>query len=780
MKKHYFALLTAFLLTFYLCSCNKSENTVSTDSSSSVSETKMPETEAVSTGSEKIIHENDESRKIKEYYVSDTNFDTSVLNGVADVKSNGTDIWSIIFSDQKVSVCHMDVSGKLIRNDEISMNAEKRFINSFIAADGLYYFSFKSNNSGKVQTYFGYVKPDEGIVTISDDFKYDFIDFAADSEKIYLHSRQNDTGKEKITTLDRTGNVLSEEKLFEGHDKLAGDGLFEHDGQICLLYRDYSENTGNPDKKMIPLSNLSELEKSIKVDLPPDEKYLPCSLKDYDLYFFGNTRVFGVKINGDKTEIKKINELLMSDTMEFRFSESTGTIVPINADQVFHIGFLDGPSESSVHALKKADEKYLEELNTRSIVTLGADLEGKGAYKISDIYEKIRIFNSTQDDSFVVLKDMAFKQQSFETRITEDVVSGTNPDVIIYNMNITDLRKLASQNKFADLKEIMKDDEEIKFEDINPSVSELCMLDNKMFMIFPEYDLEVLSTRNSACSEKELTSEDFLKICSEEKGSAINGMFPETITDSMISAYLKDHVDFSGKKCDFENDDFKNLLSSLYEMRKNNIFSKDDHSLAEKSFSELASSVFSDFAASSEKYALSMNRYESPFISAEFEAQTGEKMHLVNYPSSKVKQLVEPHFTISVFETCPDKASAWRFIRNYLSDSYQKTLRYPVMKNAIENYVSMMSDTKSKDNYVFDSYHCKDEKEAKEASELYSEIIYSPAAINYNYSLSSSFKQRTNLMNIIMEQTEKYYNDTQSLTDTVSSIQNRVEEYLNS
>lgn len=780
MKKHFFAFLTAFLLTFNLCSCENNKNKSVTQTVTSVSEAQTSGTEAVSSSHEKVKHENDESRKIKEYYVNDTNFDTSVLKGVADVKSSGTDIWSIVFSADKVSVCHMDANGKIIRNDEISADSEKKFLNSFIASDGSYYYSFKTNSSGKEKTYFGYVGSDEGNVIVSDDFKFDFIDFAADNEKIYLHSMANDSGKEKITVLDKKGNVISEEKLFEGHDKLYGDGLFDHDGQICLLYRDYSADPETPDKRMIPLSDISAPEKSIKVELPPDEKYLPCSLKDYDLYYFGNTRVFGLRINGDKTEISKINELLMSDSMEFRYTEFTGTIVPINENQVFHIGFLDSPTESSVHAFKKADEKYLEELNERSIVTLGADLEGKGAYRVSDIYEKIRLFNSTQDDCFISLKDMAFKQQSFETRITEDVESGTNPDVIIYNMNITDLRKLAAKNKFADLKEIMKDDENVRFDDINPSISELCMQDGKMFMLIPEYDMEVLYADSSAYGDKELSSEKFSEICSSDKGSAMNAMFPETVSDSLISAYLKDRVDFISKKCDFENDDFKNLLSALYEMKKNNLFTSDDHSLAQKSFSELSASVFRNFTSGSPKYVLSVNRYESPFIASEYEAQTGAKMNLVNFPSGDVKQLVEPHFAVSVFENCADKASAWRFIRNYLSDSYQKTLRYPVMKNAIENYVSMMSDTSLKDNYVFDSYHCKDEEEAKKAAEVYRDIIYSPAAINFNYCLSSSYAQRTNLMSIITEQTEKYFNDSQSLSDTVSSIQKGVEEYLNS
>ncbi len=783
MKKQLFTFLTAFLLTLNFCSCEKNEKTEEkavTGSSSSVSESEVSETEDNNSNKKKIVHENDESRKIKEYYISDTNFDTSVLNGVADVKSNGTDIWSIVFSDQKVTVCHMDVNGKLIRNDEISMNAEKKYLNSFISSDGSYYYSFKSNISGKVQTYFGYVDPNDGNVTISDDFKLDFIDFAADNENIYLHSRQNDSGKEKISVLDKKGNLISEENLFEGHDRLAGDGLFEHDGQICLLYRDYSENSDTPDKKMIPVSKLSELESSIKVELPPDEKYLPCFLKDYDLYYFGNTRVFGCKINGDKTEVTKISELLNSDTMEFRFSESNGTIVPINADQFFHIGFLDSPSESSVHAFKKADEKYLEELNERSIVSIGADLEGKGAYKVSDIYEKIRIFNSTQDDCIVVLQDMAFKQQSFETRITEDVENGKNPDIIIYNMNITDLRKLASQNKFADIKELMKDDEDIKFEDINPSIAELCMMNGKMFTVFPEYDLEVLSANSSLYSENEITPAGLLDISSENNSNAINAMFPESVPDSVISAYIKDHVDYEQKKCDFENDDFRNLLSAFYKMKKNNVFDPYDHSLAQKSFSELAASVFSDFADSEKKYVLSLNRYESPFITAEFEAESGEKMALLNFPSSEVKQLVEPHFAISVFETCPDKTSAWRFVRNYLSDSYQKTLRYPVMKNAIENYISMMSDTSQKDNYIFDSYHCKDEEKAKEAAQLYRDIIYSPATINYNYCLSSSHEQRTNLLNIIIGQIDRYLNDELTLSDTVSAIQFGVDEYLNS
>ncbi len=778
MKKQIITFLTAFLMTVMYCSCEKNDKTPAADQSTPV--IGSSEIHDDSSTAEKKRYENDESRKIKEYYIQDQDIDTSALKGVVDVKSNGTDIWSVVFSAQNVFIDHMDVEGKQISKSTIDIDSEKSFVNSFISSDGTFYYSIKTKASGKVQTYFGYVDHNDENVIISDDFKYDFTDFAADDEKIYLHSRINENRTEKIIILDKKGDFISEEMLFEGNDKLSGDGLFEHDGQICLLYRDYSSNTSVPDKKMIALSSVNDPESSIRVELPPDEKYIPCSLKDYDLYYFGNTRVFGCRINGDKTEITKINELLMSETMEFRFSEFTGTIVPINADKVFHIGYLDSPSESSVHAFRKADEQYLDELNGRSIVTLGADLEGKGAYKVSDIYEKIRIFNSTQDDCLICLKDMAFKQQSFETRITEDVENGTNPDMIIYNMNITDLRKLASQNKFADIKELMKNDENIRFEDINPSVSELCMMNGKMFTLFPEYDLEVLCAENSAYSNSDLSSADFMEICSSYKADALNGMFPETLPDSLISAYIKDHVDFEGKKCDFENDDFRNLLLSLYEMKKNNVFVSEDNSLAQKSFSELSASVFSQFASGSSDTAMSLNRYESPFISAEFEAESGEKMNILNFPSTDVKQLVEPHFAVSVFETCPDKGSAWRFIRNYLSDSYQKTLRYPVMKNAIDNYVSMMSDITGKDNYVFDSYHCKDAAEAQKAAELYKEIIYSPAAVNYNYCLSSSYAQRTNLMNVITDQTEKYFSDSQSLSDIVSMIQKEVGEYLNS
>lgn len=778
MKKQFISFIAAFSLAFSFCSCEKKQKTVVTDSDTSVSDTS--ETKENGSKKEKTRYENDESRKIKEFYIRDTNFDAVDFKGVSDVKSNGTDIWALFFSEENTTVCHMDLTGKIVGKDEIKMNGEKKFLDSFISSDGSFYYSVKCKDSGQEKTYFGYVDPVKGNVIISDDFKYDFFDFAADRENIYLHSR-SDAGKaEKLVKLDNSGNFVSEVNLFEGNSRLSGDGLFDHEGQIWLLYRDFSENTDTPDKRMIPVEKISDPDESIKVDLPPDEKYLPCSLKDYDFYYFGNTRVFGCKINGDKTEVTKINELLMSETMEFRFSEWTGTIVPIDSQHVFHIGYLDSPSESTVHAFIKADEEYLDDINGRSIVTLGADLEGKGCYKVSDIYEKIRIFNSTQDDCFIMLKDLAFKKQSFETRITEDVDSGTNPDIIFYNMNITDLRKLASQNKFADLKSLIDNDSEINFEDINPSISELCMSDGKMYTLFPEYDLEILSAKNSVLSDNSISPEKFLNLCTDNTGEVLNAMFPDTVPDSLISAYLKDHMDFSGKKSDFDNDEFKTLLNSLKEMNKNNVFLSGDNSLAQKSFSELSAFVFGNFADKSSKYALSLNRFESPFIPNEFEAASGDKMNIINFPSTEVKQLVEPHFGLSVFESCPDKASAWRFIRNYLSDSYQKTLRYPVMKNAIENYVSMMSDTSKKDNYISESYHCTDSNEAKDAAQLYRDIICSPAAINYNYSLSSSFVQRTNLMNIIIDEVNKFLNDKTDVSETASAIQSKVNEYLNS
>lgn len=488
---------------------------------------------------------------------------------------------------------------------------------------------------------------------------------------------------------------------------------------------------------------------------------------DYDLYYSPGNVISGYHLSDGSSE--KIFSWFDSDAENIPYDDRFVAVAdPENIFYVKENSYTEnydpqtGASLSVVH-LKKADEARLKELNSRNIITLA------GIHINDVLFSQIKKFNKSSNDSMIHATDYSQYNTDVNgddsaalSRLQTDIAKGDIPDVIVGNWSF-DIQSFLSKDSLTDLNDMLRNDPEIDSNDLAENILDACKYNGKLYCIPWSCSLSTLSVPDE-CIENDqmLTFDEFFTLADRFKDMPLINSPRESLSRFLLTSYISENVDFEKSTCSFETDIFRKILDKLKECVPQEVYYSEEN-MAGKDGETVNQCLFNikDRIYQQDIY-FCLTEWDSPHACRTVKGVPS---------SSGITSLIDINQYLCITNSCENKEEAWKFIK-YSTQITDKQNTYSfgndgsisILRSKNQDALKTNISNMSEDNY--DDYTQSDiDKLTKTASTIFDGKILADS----NYS---------GIYKIINEQSDKYYNNTQSLDETVSAIQSKVQLYL--
>lgn len=471
----------------------------------------------------------------------------------------------------------------------------------------------------------------------------------------------------------------------------------------------------------------------------------------YDFFYCDYAGIYGYSIKNNKSE-----EIAALTDMEG--DASAYELYVVDKDTI-----ISGNGKKFV----KADQAKIDEMNSKTIIS--------AAVVTSDMIKSyVDKFNEENDDIRIVLKDYSkyidlesADPDKIDTDVlinqitaafTQDVLSGSVPDIVMLdNFNVS---SLVLKGFFADMKELIDKDPDIDFSDLYSSVTDAYSYKGKLFALPALRECAMLASGNK------IEKLDFETLFSMDNGSGriFDKWMGSSVEQRLYESYADSYVDIEKKQCDFDNNVFIDLIKFI----KNNDLTKDAY-MKEMQKADYRMEEDEDEALLKEAQLFSIYSYYYDFC----DSKENEKKYLVGYPSADgEKATMSPLLSFGISDSSKNKDAAWKFIKQFLSEDSFKS-----------------DDSDNKYSFMFEYYHsCRKsideksmDKQIKEFNEDNSQKLSDADVKNFKEAFDKPVF--TNILNndiidIIKEETKKFYSGEASAEDTAKALQSKVSLYM--
>lgn len=506
---------------------------------------------------------------------------------------------------------------------------------------------------------------------------------------------------------------------------------FTNEDKLLCLKKDH-------DKKKIMIFDIDNLivEKEFTIDsCNADSEYGIISSKEYDFNYISDDGIYGYNItnnksicifNYDKYGIKseEIEDIFYSDMNEITFS------------------ILSNEGEGSKIALYSQNNNQIKK--TKIIY---------GAFQINtEMRNAIHIFNKNNDEYIIETKEYFNEDESYNDairKLNEDIASGKVPDIL-------DLSLLSNQyisiGLYEDMSNYITNSQKINEDILLENVLEAMKTNDKLYTITPGFSISTLICKNEG-SEKynELNIQKMKQISNElENGDLLLvANSKDELLSIMLEGNLSDYFNLENGTCQFNSEDFKQLLEFCNEFQFDNIENLDKQELIHQNKMSLVSET--NFIPSD------IINYRNLF---------GDEITYIGYPNNNGSN---SYFVfenqIGIYSNSNKKDGAWKFIEMILSYDYQKRF--------IDIYSddSLIPSRKDCYNELLDNMISSEEiKISIEEKDNFSKMVNSTQKCS-SYDIT--------VMKIILEESQVYFNGKKSIDEIVNLIQSRCETYMN-
>lgn len=290
--------------------------------------------------------------------------------------------------------------------------------------------------------------------------------------------------------------------------------------------------------------------------------------------------------------------------------------------------------------------------------------------------------------------------------LSTEILSGGGPDVFICDplRDVDAMSKIFSNGAFADLNEFFSRDENFKLDDYKSTFFDIGVINGKREYVPVFYASPLFITTEGILAKNNIKMNDDCTV--KELGNIVDSFLKDKSRKSkyLFSAnfnfyYLLNFcggnfLDYENKKCNFDSDEFKDLLR-LYKRMQTAITPVE---IEEKYKFRYMSDVLKDNVA-----VLYLSVFENTYNlfcdNCYIKHFLGEDMKLVRITGSSDNNVSRPAFleVAAINSNCKEKKYAYEFLKILLSDKIQ-TVKYgdyyniynPVnritLKNEIERY----------------------------------------------------------------------------------------------
>lgn len=426
--------------------------------------------------------------------------------------------------------------------------------------------------------------------------------------------------------------------------------------------------------------------------------------------------------------------------------------------------------ESGESDLVILNREKTSELPQKEILTLGT------LYDNQSMQAAVVAFNKASDKYRIRVKTYIDANSWSETsysdalsRLNNDIASGKNcPDII--DISTLNIKQLATKGVFEDLTPFLENSTLLNKEDYLESVLEGFTYNGTLVTIPYSFCLQTLMGKTEDVGEKMgWTLEQMMNFCEKHPGAQlIDYATKQTILFYCLLYNEEAFIDWEKGTCDFESDEFKQLLAFVNSFPDEYDWESDTRSTPEKI---AAGDVLLNMAY--------INSYDE--MQHNLAVFNQKPVTCIGFPDisggSGCLMTVEDTYAIS--SKSKNKEGAWEFIESMLSKetgtrgfsrglSTRKSEIAKQRKEALseENGNSGGGVVIGGDGGFSYTYRNTTEEEA----DMLDRLIAVAKPANYNYN--------EELITIITEEAEGYYRGQKSVDDVTKVIQSRIKLFL--
>lgn len=412
-----------------------------------------------------------------------------------------------------------------------------------------------------------------------------------------------------------------------------------------------------------------------------------------------------------------------------------------------------------------------EEIPDRIVLTLGA------YYTDADVRVEAIMFNMESDECRVQIHDYSEYDTNDESsgreKLTEAVLNGTSEDILLIDSGM-DFDRLAAAGALADLQPLLQADQEIAGAEYLENIFDLFRKDGKLFAVTPSFTVEM-----TAGAKSRIGGPGEMTIASLEAAMEQNGVGPDMVMgassrDSALYYALEylgtSFADTGTGTCSFDSDGFREILRFVSTFPENFAEEEADETDALRKGRSL---LYLGILPSFDEYG---------YIR---QSMFGEEVTMGGYPAAESSGAAATGMMpLALRADCYPREEAWSFLRRFLTEDYQSQIysAWPVRIQALEDLAAVAQMP----------YLSEDEAGNIVQQEVYDlvgdeEILRTPLTeaetaqvIAWLGTVRQHTFADTEILGIVFEEADKYFEGSVSLEDCTAQIQKRAQEYLRS
>lgn len=496
----------------------------------------------------------------------------------------------------------------------------------------------------------------------------------------------------------------------------------------------------NQDKKEVMIFDLDKLsvEKEFTVELcDAESEYGILSGGEFDFSYRTDDGIYGYRMNEQKSvcvfdfnrygiEGEEIEDVFYSDMNEIIFS--------IQSNE----------GEGSKIVLYSENDNQ----NKKTKIVYGA-------FQINTrMKNAVRTFNGNNNDYVIEMKEYfnEDEDESFDDairKLNEDIAGGTVPDILDLSL-LSD--RYASMGMYEDVSGYIANSQKISENLFLEHVLESLKKDDKLYTITPGFSIATLVCKKTESEKYRELNIHKLEEISKEPADGDLFLVANTkdeLLSIMLEGSLADYYDRESGRCQFDSEEFKQLLEFCDGFEFDNNHNATKQELIQQN-----------------KMALVPVAGFVPEDIIEYRNLFGDKIAYIGYPKENGSSsyfMFENQ--IGIYSNSNEKDGAWQFIEMILSYDYQKQFI------DIYNDDPLIPLRKDCYNELLDTMVSSEEfKISNEEKDDFSKMINS---------IQKSTSYDIVMMQIILEEAQVYFNEKKSVDEIVKLIQSRCETYIN-
>ncbi len=493
----------------------------------------------------------------------------------------------------------------------------------------------------------------------------------------------------------------------------------------------------------------------------------------YDFLLTDSTQLYGYNL-GDEAP-KAIVNFLNSDLPNSYFQ----TIAFVD-DTTFIASYNDWAGDYNNTIVAKYTKVDPDSIPDKKNITLGC------LWLDGTVRKDVLAFNKSSDEYRIIITDYSTYNTEEDwgagaKRFNSDIASGKGPDIVISD-NVSKLKNYAAKGLFADLNKFLNNDSEIDREDLFENVLNATSYNGKLFAITPSFSVSTLVGKTSVLKGKtSWTMDEFIQFKNSLPAGTklFSDMTREDMLSVMLAVNVEDYMDTITAKCHFDSQEFIDLLKVIKELPTREVL-YGDHGIAfEESFYEDSQSAYRENKVALMNY----NIWEMSDIKYLIHGTFGEDVTFIGFPCKEGNgSAIMCGTAYGISSKCKHQDVAWEFVRKVITPERQSEMEwgFPV---SVKRFDELAERTKERPYYM-------DGNNKVEYDDTYyingQEVIIDPLTDEevskvkeFIKSIDRARGDYAEIIDIINEDAEPFFQDQKAPEDVVKIIQSRASIFLN-